>query len=172
MELLDIMRSRRSIRKYTGEEIPEKKMERILQAGLLAPTSRNKRPWEYYVVRDPRKLDQLSRAKWHGSSLLAGARAAIAVTADSDLSDAWIEDSSIALAYMDLMASSQGVGSCWVQMRMRKDQEGGDAEDNVRRILGLDLPIRIVGILALGMPDEQREAYDLDGLLWEKVHRD
>ncbi|MBQ9059995.1 MAG: nitroreductase family protein, partial [Firmicutes bacterium] len=160
-----------SIRKYTEEEIPEDKLQKILQAGLLAPTSRNKRPWEYHLVRDPQKLEQLSKAKWHGSALLAGAKAAIAVFADSDLSDAWIEDSSIALAYMDLMASSQGVGSCWIQMRMRKDQEGADAEDNVRSILGIDLPYRIVGILALGMPAEEREAYDLDELMWDKVHQ-
>ena len=96
---------------------------------------------------------------------------AIAVFADSDLSDAWIEDSSIALAYMDLMAADQGVGSCWVQMRMRKDEAGGDAEQNVRDILDVELPWRIVGIMALGMPAEEKEPYSLDELMWEKVQR-
>lgn len=169
MELIEIMRHRRSIRKYADEAVPEEKLEKILQAGLLAPTSMGKRPWEFYVVKDKDTLERLSRAKVHGAALLAGCDTAIAVFADSDLSDAWIEDSSIALAYMDLMATEQGVGSCWVQMRMRKDDDGGDAEQNVRDILGVDLPWRMVGIMALGMPDEEKEPYDLGELHWEKV---
>ena len=171
MELIEIMRRRRSIRKYRQEPVPEDKLRRILQAGLLAPTSRGKRPWEFYVVQDPETLEKLSRAKWHGSALIAGCHTAIAVAADSQLSDAWIEDSSIALAYMDLMASSLGIGSCWVQLRMRKDEAGGDAEQNALKILGVQEPYRLVGVLALGLPAEEKEAYELDGLKWEKVHR-
>ena len=171
MDLIEIMRRRRSIRKYTGEPVAEEKLQQILQAGLLAPTSRGKRPWEFYVVKDKENLGKLSQAKWHGSALIAGCDTTIAVFADSELSDAWIEDSSIALAYMDLTAASLGVGSCWVQMRMRKDEQGGDAEQNVRRTLGVEEPFRIVGILALGMPAEEKQAYSLDELKWEKVHR-
>ena len=50
MELMDIILKRRSVRKYLEEPIPEDKLEKILQAGLLAPTSRNLKPWEFYVV--------------------------------------------------------------------------------------------------------------------------
>ena len=119
MELIEIMRNRRSIRKYKNEEITEEKLQQILQAGLLAPTSRGKRPWEFYVVKNKGILEKLSQAKRHGSALIAGCDTAIVVFADSELSDAWIEDSSIALAHMDLMASSLGIGGCWVHMRMR-----------------------------------------------------
>lgn len=172
MDLMEVMRRRRSIRKYKEEGIPDEKLDQILQAGLLAPTSRGKRPWEFYVVKDKAKLERLSRAKRHGSALIAGCDTAIVVFADSELSDAWIEDSSIALAYMDLMASSLGVGGCWVQMRMRKDEDGGDAEKNVRQIMGIGDPFRIVGILALGMPAEEKEPYGPDALKWENVHRE
>ena len=171
MELIEIMRRRRSIRKYTGEAVPEEKLQKVLQAGLLAPTSRGKRPWEFYVVKEKETLEKLSRAKWHGSALIAGCDTAIVVFADSELSDAWVEDSSIALAYMDLMASSQGLGSCWVQMHMRKDENGRDSEEIVRQIMGVEEPFRIVGILALGLPAEEKEPYDLEELKWEKVHR-
>ena len=171
MELSEIMRHRRSIRKYTDEPVPEEALERILQAALLAPTSMNKRPWEYYVIKDRQILKELSQAKQHGAALLEGCDTAVAVFADSDLSDVWVEDCSIALAYMDLMASSLGVGSCWVQMRNRRDQSGSDAEENVRNALGVDLPYRIVGILALGMPAEDKAPYDLQSLMWDKVHR-
>lgn len=171
MELIELMRCRRSIRKYTGEAVPEQKLDQILQAGLLAPTSMGKRPWEYYVVKDKDILEKLSTAKVHGAALLAGCDTAIAVFADSDLSDVWIEDCSIALAYMDLMASSLGIGSCWVQMRLRKDADGADAEQNVREIMGVGDPYRLVGIMALGIPAEEKAAYNLDELKWEKVHR-
>ena len=171
MELIEIMRRRRSIRKYTGEAVPEEKLQKVLQAGLLAPTSRGKRPWEFYVVKAKETLEKLSRAKWHGSALIAGCDTAIVVFADSDLSDAWVEDSSIALAYMDLMAASEGLGSCWVQMHMRKDENGRDSEEIVRQIMGVEEPFRIVGILALGLPAEEKEPYDLEELKWEKVHR-
>ena len=170
MDLLEIMANRRSIRKYTEEEIPEEKLQKILQAGLLSPTSRGKKPWEFFVIKDRELLQTLSKAKRHGSALLADCNTAIAVFADSDLSDAWIEDSSVALGYMYLMAEEQGVGSCWVQMRMRKDEDGNDAEQNVREILGVDLPLRMVGIMALGMPAEEKEPYLPDTLDWEKVH--
>ena len=171
MELLELMANRRSIRKYTNEEIPEEKLKRILQAGLLAPTSMGKRPWEFYVIRDREILQKLSKAKQHGAAMLADCNAAIAVFADSDLSDAWIEDCSVVLGYMYLMAEEQGVGSCWVQMRMRKDETDGDAEQNVRDTLGVELPWRMVGIMALGMPAEEKAPYSLDELKWEKVHK-
>ena len=171
MELIEMMCKRRSIRKYAEEPFPEEKLKKILQAGLLAPTSRNRRPWEYYVIQDKDTLTNLSRAKAHGAALIAGCNTAIAVFADSELTDTWIEDSSIALAYMDLMASSLGIGSCWVQMRLRKDENGGDAEENVQQIMGVKEPFRIVGILALGVPAEEKDPYGLDDLKWEKVHR-
>lgn len=172
MDLIEIMARRRSIRKFKGEHIPEEKKEKILQAALLAPSSRGKAPLEFYVVKDRGRLEDLSKAKAHGASLLAGCDAAIVVFADGEISDAWIEDSSIALAHMELAATEQEVGSCWIQIRMRKDDKGGDAEDNVREIMGLSDPYRLVGIMALGIADEEKEPYRLDELKWEKVHRD
>ena len=171
MELIDVMAGRRSIRKYTGEDIPEEKLKRILEAALLSPTSMGKRPWEFYVIKDRELLQKLSKGKAHAASMLADCNVAIAVFADSELSDAWIEDSSIALAHMYLMAQDQGVGACWVQMRMRTDADGNDSEKVVRNILGLSLPWRMVGIMALGMPAEEKAPYSLDELKWEKVHR-
>ena len=50
MDLLDVMLKRRSVRKYTEDEIPNEKMNRILQAGLLAPTSRNLKPCNFLII--------------------------------------------------------------------------------------------------------------------------
>ena len=170
MDLMDVMLQRRSIRKYTGERIPAEALEKIMKAGLLAPTSRDLRPCEFYVVRDRKLLEQLAGCKAAGAGMIFGADAAVAVFADENKADTWIEDSSIALAYMNLMAVEQGIGSCWVQLHMRKGADGSDAEDNARRVLSVNDNFRIVGILALGMPAEVKKGRTEADLEHEKVH--
>ena len=153
MKLMDIILKRRSIRKYKNDPIPEDKLDLILQAGLLAPTSKNRKPCEFVVVRNREVLDKLSKAKTGGAEMLAGCNTAVVVIADSEKADTWIEDSSIALTYMDLMAAEQGIGSCWCQIHLRFCADGRDAESVVRGILSLPEKYRIVGILSLGIPD-------------------
>ena len=68
------------------------------------------------------------------------------------------------------MAAEQDVGSCWIQIRLRKNKEGECSEDLVRDILGLDDYFRIVGILALGIEDGHMDAYTLDDIDKEKIH--
>lgn len=171
MELMDILLSRRSIRKYTGEDVPEETLREILQAGLLAPTSRNLKPWEFYAVRDRETLRRLSRAKSAGGGMLAECSAAIAVFGDGEKADTWIEDCSIAMSFMMLMAEAKGVGSCWVQILFRTDASGKAAEENVREILAAPAGSRIAGILALGIPAEKAKARLLSDVDWSKVHR-
>ena len=170
MELMDVILKRRSIRKYTGEEIPEETLRQILQAGLLAPTSRNLKPWEFYVVRDKDTLRKLSAAKSGGGGMLAQCSAAIAVFSDSEKADTWVEDSSIAMAFMMLMAEEKGIGSCWVQIHFRTDASGKAAEENVREILAVPARFRLAGILAMGIPAEGAKAHALSEADWGKVH--
>lgn len=162
MDILDVIRKRRSIRKYTGEKIDEAVLDKITQAGLLAPSSRDRRPCSLYVVRDKETLLRLAGAKAKGAKMLEGCDAAVVVAADPDKADTWIEDSSIVMAYMDLEACSLGIGSCWCQFHMRIDSSGNDAEDNVKKILSLPENHRIVGAMAFGIPDEHPEEKKLD----------
>ncbi len=169
MNLSEIMLKRRSVRKFKSGEIPESKLDSIIRAALLAPTSRNRNPCEFIVVKDKNVLRELSAAKKAGALLLSNADAAIAVFADSEKADTWIEDSSIALTYMMLAATEQGIGNCWVQYHLRFDENGESAEDNARRILSMPDKYRIVGVLGLGIPDEFPEAKTMDELDFEKV---
>ena len=170
MKLLDIILDRRSIRQYTNESIPDEKLNEVLQAGLLAPTSRNIKPCEFYVVRDKAVLEKLSRVKAVGGIMLNGCNTAIAVLGNSEKADTWIEDSSIALSFMMLMAEEKGIGNCWCQIHLRSSAEGEDAEKAVREILKVGEPYRIVGILALGFPERKAQAHSLDEINWDKVH--
>ncbi len=152
MNLTEILLNRRSVRRYTDAPIPEETLREILTAGLLAPTSRNLKPCRFTVVRDRQTLARLAKAKAAGGAFLGDAAAGIVVSADGERSDTWIEDCSIALTAMHLAAAEAGAGSCWIQIHLRRDADGADAEANVRRILGLEERFRTVGILALGMP--------------------
>ena len=170
MDLLDVMLKRRSVRKYRKDEIPNEKLNKILQAGLLAPTSRNRKPCSFLVVDNKEALEKLSESKESSSKFLKNANKAIVVVANSLISDTWIEDSSIALAFMHLMAAEQDIGSCWVQIHLRTAKNGESSEDYVREVLGIDDYFRIVGILALGVPFYEVKGYKIEDIDKERGH--
>lgn len=172
MDLLEIMTNRRSIRKYTTELIDEDKLEKILQAGMLSASSRKKRPWEFILVKDKEMLMQMSQCRAGGAKMLEGANCAIVVIADPEVTDVWTEDCSIAMANMHLMASALGVGSCWIQGRLRQAASGSATEEYLRRLLKFPEGFRLEAVLSLGMPGEQPQAHKLEDLPMEKVHRE
>ena len=170
MEFDDVLLKRRSVRKFTDEELTKDQLNKILQAGLLAPTSRNRKPCNFLIVTNKDILEELSKVKEHGAAFLADVNKAIVVIANESVSDTWIEDSSIALSYMNLMAASLDVGSCWVQIHLRKSTENRDSEDIVREILGIDEYYRIVGILALGISDSELKPHSILDIDKRKIH--
>ena len=90
--------------------IPEKDLEKVLQAGLLSPSGRSLRPWEFILVRDKETLRAMSECRAGAAKMLEGADAAIVVIADAEKQDVWTEDCSIAMSYMHLTASALGLG--------------------------------------------------------------
>lgn len=166
---MDVFLNRRSTRKFNGEKITKDELDNILQAGLLAPTSMNRKPCNFMVVENREILTKLSKAKDHGAELIDGADKAIVVLVDTLIADTWCEDSSIALTYMHLMATEMGLGSCWVQIHLRK-KDGIYAEKVVRDILKVDDHYRISGILALGHSDDIPKPHSLDDIDKSKVH--
>ena len=169
MDFLDLLLKRRSVRKYSGDEISKKDLDLILKAGLLAPTGRNLKSCMFLVVENKKTLEKLSSVKDSGSSFLKDANKAIVVIGNTLISDTWVEDSSIALGYMHLMAANLDVGSCWVQVRLR-EANGVKSEKLVREILGIDDFYGIVGILGLGMPYGEVNSHKLDDIDKNRVH--
>ncbi|WP_458405198.1 nitroreductase family protein [Methanobrevibacter sp.] len=169
MELLEVMLKRRSTRKFNDKPVTKDELDKILTSALLAPTSMNRKPCNFMVVENKDTLDKLSKAKDHGADLIKGADKAIVVIANTMIADTWIEDSSIALTYMHLMATELGLGSCWVQIHMRS-KDGKDSEQIVKDILKIDDYYRIVGILALGHSDNIPKAYELSDLEKNNIH--
>ena len=169
MKLMDIMLERRSTRKFNDEPVTKDELDSILHTALLAPTSMNRKPCNFMVVERKETLVELANSKDHGAALIEGADKAIVVVADALVADTWVEDSSIALTYMHLMATELGLGSCWVQIHLRfKDVR--DSEELVRDILKIDDHYRIVVIMALGHSDDIPPAHDLADIDKTKIH--
>jgi len=154
--MIELLRTRRSIRKFTAEKIAPETIEALIEAALRAPSSRGINPWEFILVDDPELLRRLSQTKQHGSEFLKGAPLAVVVCADSSKSDVWIEDCSIAAIIIQLSALSMGLGSCWAQIRNRRHDAEQSAESYVRELLGLPEQITVEAILGIGHPAEKK----------------
>jgi len=86
----DLIRSRRSIRKFKDKKVEKGKIDQILKAALMAPSSRSRCPWEFIVLDDQDILSKLSTCREHGASFLKNAPLAIVVLADTEKTDVWI----------------------------------------------------------------------------------
>ena len=170
MELMNLLLERRSIRQYTGEPVLREQLEQILQAGLLPPSGRNIKPWEFVVVENKETLARLAASRQSGAQMLENAGCAILVFANREKTDVWPEDCSIAMSNMHLMAHSLGLGSCWVQGRLRQAQNGKTTEEVCRELLFVPEQYALEAILAVGAPAQRPAPHTTGELLREKLH--
>ncbi|WP_291861852.1 nitroreductase family protein [Marinilabilia sp.] len=168
--MLDLIKKRRSCRKFTEEKVSPDEIDQILKSALWSPTSKNNRPWEFVVVEKAETLKALSQCKPHGSSFLSGAPLGIVVLGAPDKSDVWVEDCSIASIMMQMTAESLGLGSTWIQIRLRLGEEGNMAADNVKKIINAPDKLEVLGIMVFGHKEKERKPYSDDILLWDRVH--
>lgn len=170
MELMDMLMQRRSIRNYTGEEIPGEKLDAVIRAGLLAFSGKGLAPTELMVIRNRETIARLAGMRSGRVGMLKNAGAVIAVLGNADKSDTIIEDSSIVLSNMHLMASQLGLGSCWVQSRLRTADDGRSADDYAREVLAYPDNMKLEAILVLGIPEKVPEARELPDPKGPRVH--
>lgn len=169
--MLDLLYRRRSVRKFTDNKIEEEKLEKILSAGLLAPSSKSKYPCEFVVVDDKSLNMELSKCKPAGGSFLKYAPVSIVVCGDENASDVWIEDSSIAASFMLLQAEKEELGACWVQIRERNHDDNSSAEEYIQKLLNIPANQRVLAIIAVGYKLNEKEGRDSSFLMTEKIHR-
>ena len=102
--------------------------------------------------------------------MLETAGAAVIVLGNQEKSDLWMEDASIAMAYMHLAADSLGLGSCWIQMWNRDDVNGSDLEPVLRKRFGIPQQLNPMAILSLGNISEHPKGHDAESVDWNRVH--
>lgn len=170
--LYDLLKSRRSIRKYLSKPVEKEKIDLILSAALMSPASKRTNPWEFIVVQDEKTLKSLSESRPHGSQLLANSPLGIVVIADTTKSDVWIEDASIAAIIIQLQAQDLGLGSCWVQVFNRNKDENTTTEKYIRDLLKIPSHFAILNIVSIGYPDEVKKSFEDSSLQKDKIHQE
>lgn len=166
----ELVQMRRSHRKFTSEPIDPEDVQLILRAGLMSPTSKGQRAWQFVVVDDAADIEKLADAKDLGSQFIKGAPLAVVVLGDALLNDCWVEDGSIAAFAMQLQAEDLGLGSCWAQMRGRGLSDGTSADTVIQGILGIPENLSCLCVLAFGHKADERKPQNEDRLKWENVH--
>ncbi len=166
---LDLIRQRRSVRKYTSQPIDKETRDKLIEAALRAPSSRSFNPWRFVVIDDPALLEKLSRSKPHGASFLKNAPLGIVVCADTAASDVCVEDASIASIFIHLAAASLGLGSCWIQIRKRDHDRDLSADAYIKDLLDIPDNLMIESVIAIGYPDEDKKGHAKDKLEYNKI---
>ena len=147
MNCVEKIYTRRSIRKYKDESVPEDVVNSILEAGRLSPSAVNRQPWHFVVVRD----QKIKEAIYHERYSRFIKEADFTVVGLYLPSEALTEklsliDVTIALQSMVTAAWLQNIGSCWI---------GGFNEEKLKKTLNLPEEAKIVCLVSLGVPDEQ-----------------
>lgn len=172
MDVFEAIRIRRSIRKFKSKPVEEYKLQRILEAGRLSPSTANTQPWHFIVVTDPSVRDTLILAhkrdpNYASTSHIINAPVLIVACADVDIGwvrkdgeEYWKVDVAIALQSIVLCATEEGLGTCWI---------AAFDEEATRKALKIPKEIRIVAMIPLGYADETIAASDRKPLS-ETIH--
>lgn len=144
-----IVSSRRSVRKYKADPVPEKDLTAILEAGRLAPSAKNTQNWHFTAVQNAAAREKLVDA-CSGQAMVGEAPVALVVWAESDRlmscgQSAASVDCSIALSFMMLKATELGLGTCWL---------GAFDPEAVKTVLGLPAEATVVSVMPVGYADE------------------
>ncbi|MDR2883335.1 MAG: nitroreductase family protein [Alistipes sp.] len=174
MTLTDILKKRRSVRKFESRPVPRDVVEGLLRLTLTAPSSKNTRSTRFMVVDAPVTLERISQMRDFGSSLIATAPCAVIVSGDASATDLWVDNAAISATILQLAAEEAGLGSCWVHVngrsQRREDPDGPDAEEYLRGFLSLPADWRPLCVVALGYPLEpskpHHERDDADKIIW------
>ena len=143
MDALEAIRTRRSVRKYTGDPIPREDLETIIDAGRLAASGNNRQPWDFIVVTEREMIDRLKVA----SAWMEEAGAIVAVVMDPD-SRWWLEDGAAAVENMLIASTAMGYGSCWCEGRTLPHEE------EFKQLLGVPEEKRLLTLVTIGVPAE------------------
>ena len=166
---IDLLRSRRSLRAFSAQPVEQEKLDLLIEATLRAPAQKGKPPWELVVVRDRETITQLSQAKANGSAFLKGAALVVVVCAQPQLSDVWVEYASIATLLLHLEAHDLGLGSCWVQVRLRNHDAQRSAAEYIAEVIGLEPAMTVEAMVAIGYPAETKAGNPTSSLPYDKV---
>ncbi len=151
MNVYEAVEKRRSVRVYKDEDVSERKLKKILEAGRLAPSAHNSQEYKFIVVKDAKKRKELAEAA-SGQKFIAQAPVIIIAVSlnpghlmGSEV-PAYAMDLAIALDYMTLVAVEEELGTCWI---------GAFSQEKVKKVLNIPDTYKVAALLPLGIPDDE-----------------
>jgi len=150
MKILDIIRARRSVRKYSGEPVQDITINEILEAARWAPSGLNNQPWRFVVIKDDSYKKKISELT-HYSSIIAGSNFLIAVFYNQPAGynrDKDLMSIGASIQNMLLYAHEAGIGSVWLGEILKN-------REKINPLLGIDGSNEFVAIVAFGVPGEE-----------------
>jgi nitroreductase len=154
MDLLEIIKNRRSIRSYKKRDLPQEIIEKLLEAARWAPSAGNVQPWAFVVASSQKMKQSLSMATY-GQRELEEASVVFVVCADEKLAEQsygvrgkslyCLQDTAAAIQNIMLTAYSLGLGSCWI---------GAFKENEVRQVIKAPKEKRPIALIPVGYPNE------------------
>lgn len=157
MEILEAIFTRRSIRKFTGEQISEEDLKTVIKAGFSAPSAHNSQPWHFVIVRDKATLDNISQVHPY-AKMLPQAGCGIIVCGDNKRQETTgflIEDCSAAIQNILLAAHGLGLGAVWCGLYPIPH-----LTNSIIKIINLPSEIIPVGLVVIGQKAEEKEGID------------
>ncbi len=157
MDAIQAILSRRSIRKYRDDPIPDLVVNEILRAAMSAPSAGNEQPWHFVVIRDRGTLDRIPDVHPH-ARMLKEAPVAILICGDLELEKHkgfWVQDCSAATENLLIAAQSKGLGAVWLGIYPREDRVAG-----LRRMLDIPKSVIPFSLVPLGHPAEEKQKDD------------
>jgi nitroreductase len=148
--VLDVIKKRRSVRRYTDQAVTDEQIRQLLEAAMAAPSADNIQPWEFVVVKDPDLKRQVAQTHpW--SDMAAEAAVVFVVCGHQRASGHWVEDASAATENLLLAATALDLGTVWVGI-----YPSTGYEDHVRRVLGIPREMRVLCLVPVGHPAESK----------------
>jgi len=164
MDAIEAMKTRRSVRAFTGEPVTKEQIEEIVDCGRLAANARNRQPWEFVAVTDPTMLKKLAGVTEGRGEFVGTAGVAIVVLGVAS-DELYVAGCSNAAQSMMIAAHAMGLGSCWAQLDNRPFGE------KVRELVGAPDTFRTLCMLGIGypmgLPDKPKRPLG-EVLHWEK----
>ena len=156
MDAMEIILTRRSIRKYTEQPVSGKVLKELLEAAMCAPSAGNRQPWCFVVINDRKILDDIPNYHPY-AQMLKEAPAAILVCCDSDLQmgDYGVQDCSAATQNILLAAHAKGLGAVWLGVHPTEARV-----TDIKRLLNLPENIIPISLISVGYPAEQKSPSD------------
>ena len=150
METLEAILSRRSIRHYTSDAIPPEVLQKLLEAGMSAPSACDFQPWQLLVISERKILDEIPSFHNH-AAMLPEAPLAILVCGEPEISRYWQQDCAAAAQNILLAAHALGLGAVWLGLYPRENRIVP-----LRKLLGIPEAVTPLALIAIGYPNEQK----------------